>query len=112
MHITGKIQKIWAFFLALIMLAAALALSVSAEDTRFDGKSWEEIMEDFLAERGVNTDRITIGYENLVSGESGYFQGDRYMVACSVRCSARTRRRWIITFSTATCSPRGRLSTA
>ena len=84
MHITGKIQKIWAFFLALIMLAAALALSVSAEDTRFDGKSWEEITEDFLAERGVNTDRITIGYENLVSGESGYFQGDQYMVACSV----------------------------
>ena len=54
MHITGKIQKIWAFFLALIMLAAALALSVSAEDTRFDGKSWEEITEDFLAERGYD----------------------------------------------------------
>lgn len=84
MGITGKIRKIWVFFLALIALTAALVLPVSAEDARFDGKSWEEITEDFLAERGVNTDRITIGYENLVSGESGYFQGDQYMVACSV----------------------------
>ncbi len=79
-----KKNRILAALIALCLFAAALALPVSAEDARFDGKSWEEITEDFLAGWNIDTSRITIGYENLVSGESGYFQGDQYMVACSV----------------------------
>ena len=79
-----KKNRILAALITLCLFAAALVLPVSAEDARFDGKSWEEITEDFLAGWNIDTSRITIGYENLVSGESGYFQGDQYMVACSV----------------------------
>lgn len=85
MRIAGKKRKIPALLLAMLLFAAALSLPSAAEDVRFDGKSWETITEEFLADWHVaDAYRIAIGYENLVSGERGFFQGDQSMVACSV----------------------------
>lgn len=52
--------------------------------SRFEGKSLEEIINEFLEERQVETDRLSFGFYNTVTGEEYYHNGDKYMVAASV----------------------------
>ena len=62
----------------------ATAESEFQEDERFKDKTWNEIIDDFLAEHGTDPDRIALGYVNLVTGEEQYHRGDEYMVAASM----------------------------
>ncbi len=52
--------------------------------TPFEGKTWEEIIDTFFTERGVDPESLAFGYYNTVTGEEFYHNGDMYMVAASV----------------------------
>ncbi len=52
--------------------------------SRFEGKSFEEITNDFFEKWGIDPEDLTFGYYNTVTGEERYFNGDKYMVAASV----------------------------
>lgn len=56
----------------------------TAEDARFTGKTWEQVIEDFLLSYNIDPDSVAIGYRNTVTGEEGYWNGDTYMVAGSM----------------------------
>ena len=88
-----------ALLLAFILLALpAAALAVEAEDAapveenadalphadRFGGKTWDEIMAEFLADWGVSPDRLGVAYCNTVTGEEHYINGDQYRFSASV----------------------------
>ena len=84
-------MKHWKHILILLVVLAMLlplAPSVSAgdadDDARFAGKSWQEIMEEFFAEHGTNTQKVACGWCNTVTGEEQYWNGDQYMVSGSM----------------------------
>ena len=52
--------------------------------SRFEGKSLEEVINDFFEEWGIDPDDLSFGYYNTVTGEEFYHEGDKYMVAASV----------------------------
>ena len=60
------------------------ALAASGADTSFAGKSWEDVVDQVLAECGVSPDSVAAGYCNLVTGEEHYLNGDKYLVAASM----------------------------
>ena len=60
------------------------ALAASGADTSFAGKSWEDVVNQVLAECGVSPDSVAAGYCNLVTGEEHYLNGDKYLVAASM----------------------------
>ena len=73
------------FFMALTLLLSALPVSVhAAEDPRFDGKTLEEIVSDFMEENSIYYEQLSFGYYNTVSGESYYFNGDNLITAASL----------------------------
>ncbi len=52
--------------------------------SRFEGKTFEEITNDFFEEWGIDPEDLSFGYYNTVTGEELYHNGDKYMVAASV----------------------------
>ena len=54
------------------------------EDERFDDKSWEQVVEEFLQSWGADPDSVGLGYYNTVTGEEQYWNGDKYMVSGSM----------------------------
>lgn len=76
----------------LLCLAAALCILLSllptafAEegDERFRDKTWEEVVEAFMAEHGTDPDLVAFGYYNTVTGEEHYHRGDEYMITGSM----------------------------
>ena len=83
-------MKLWKNILILLIALAMLlplAPAASAEgddDARFAGKSWQEIVEEFFAEHGTNTQKVACGWCNTVTGEEQYYNGDQYMVSGSM----------------------------
>lgn len=80
------IKKLVCAAAALLLLAQTL--SVTADDTsetdRFDNKTWDEIIEEFLKENNIPEDRIALGYKNTVTGEEHYFNGDSCFMSASL----------------------------
>lgn len=50
----------------------------------FEGKSWEQVIDEFLAEMKTKPDQVGIGYCNTVTGEEHYLNGDTYFDAASM----------------------------
>ena len=79
-------KKILSAAAALCLLLAILP-SASADgdsDALFKDKTWEQVMENFLAEMNVDESRVAVGYMNTVTGEEHYINEDSYMVAGSM----------------------------
>ena len=78
------------FFAALLMLAMLLPLAPAAvaegeEDVaRFADRSWEEIVDEFLAEHHADPASVACGWCNTVTGEEHYHNADQYMVSGSM----------------------------
>ena len=81
-----KILKklITAAMIVCILLSLCPTAAAEGEDARFAGKSWEELVHEYLAGLNVVEDRVAIGYRNLVTGEEHYLNPDKYMVAASM----------------------------
>ena len=90
---SGALKRILSFALVLCLLSG-LALGAAAEGaeeeessrdwSRFLGKTWEQVTEEFIEERLADPDHLSIGYCNTVTGEEHYFRGDAYMIAASL----------------------------
>ena len=78
------------FFAALLMLAMLLPLAPAAvaegeeDDARFADKTWEEILDEFLAEHHADPASVACGWCNTVTGEEHYHNADQYMVSGSM----------------------------
>ena len=78
------------FFAALLMLAMLLPLAPAAvaegeeDDARFADKTWEEIVDEFLAEHHADPASVACGWCNTVTGEEHYHNADQYMVSGSM----------------------------
>ena len=78
------------FFAALLMLAMLLPLAPAAvaegeeDDVRFADKTWEEILDEFLAEHHADPASVACGWCNTVTGEEHYHNADQYMVSGSM----------------------------
>ncbi len=69
---------------ALLALLPAVLAEEPAEDERFAGKTWDELVEEYLLRWRTDHDSIALGYYNTVTGEEHYLNGDRYMVSGSM----------------------------
>ena len=54
------------------------------EESRFAGKSLEQVMDEFLTAHNISEYTAAIGYYNTVTGEEYYYNADRYMDAASM----------------------------
>lgn len=85
------IKRAMSFVLA-VCTAASLAVTAHAEtttkiaidDSRFEGKTWEEVVAQYMDEHDLSDTRIALGYKNLVTGEEHYLNADEYKTAASL----------------------------
>ena len=88
-------MKLMKRFLSLVLAvctAASLAVTAHAEtttkikidDSRFEGKTWEEVVAQYMDEHDLDASNIALGYRNLVTGEEHYVNADQYNVAASL----------------------------
>ena len=88
---SGLLKKILAFALVLCLFSGSVPGAAAEEDgeeesgdSRFLGKTWDEVTEEFMAEHYADHDHLSIGYCNTVTGEEHYFNPDAYMIAASL----------------------------
>lgn len=83
-----RMKKLLCLFAALCLLLVicpvARAEEPEAGDERFDGKTWEEIIQDFLEEHRTYAEGVGLGYYNTVTGDEQYYNPDTYFVAASM----------------------------
>lgn len=85
------IKRVLSFALAMCT-AASLAITAHAEtttqiaidDSRFEGKTWEEVVAQYMDEHDLTDSKIALGYKNLVTGEEHFINGDEYYTAASL----------------------------
>ncbi len=98
----GRILRLFALVLAAVLPVCAAAPSAFAagakkpapdgeQETQVDftvnpGDTWDEAVAAFIEhyENKSLSHSLALGYCNLVTGEEHYYQGDEYMVACSM----------------------------
>ena len=90
------VKRIAALALTLLLLAPAAAWAAEADAPaaeaeepiphaeRFEGRDWDAVMEEFLAQHGAIPSRLGAAYYNTVTGEEHYLNGDVYRYAASV----------------------------
>ena len=78
-----KISKLL-FFICIILCLVVMAPEARAAEIDFEGKSWDEVIEEFLAEYNVSEGQVTIGYYNTVTEEEHFYDADRYMITGSM----------------------------
>jgi hypothetical protein len=83
-----QIRKLLCILLVLCALLPALpaarAEEPDLEDERFAGKTWDEIVEEFLQSWGVDPKKVGLGYYNTVTGEEHYLNPDEYRITASM----------------------------
>lgn len=75
-----------------VITAASLAMTAHAttttqikiDDSRFEGKTWEEVVKQYMDEHDLVDTKIALGYKNLVTGEEHYINADEYKTAASL----------------------------
>ena len=85
------IKRMMSLLLA-VCTAASLAVTAHAEtttkiaidDSRFEGKTWEEVVAQYMDEHDLTESKIALGYKNLVTGEEHYINADEYKTAASL----------------------------
>ncbi len=81
-----RLKQILSLILILLMLCPLLP-AASAEDAlaaKYEGKSWDELVQEILDRYGARADSVTLGYYNTVTGEEQYWDADKYMVSGSM----------------------------
>ncbi|MBQ3011274.1 MAG: serine hydrolase [Oscillospiraceae bacterium] len=85
------IKRVLSLVLAMCT-AASLVITAHAEtttqiaidDSRFEGKTWEEVVAQYMEEHDLVDTKIALGYKNLVTGEEHYINADEYKTAASL----------------------------
>ncbi len=71
----------------LLLMCLFLSLSPAAgadDDFTYEGKSWEQVVDELFRKYDVQEENIGLGYYNLVTGEEHYVNEDQYMVSGSM----------------------------
>ena len=80
-----RVRQFLAAAVVLVLLAALLPCASAEGDARFDGKTWEDVTDEFLNGYGAyEIGQIGIGYYNTVTGEEHYVNGDTFITVGSV----------------------------
>ena len=82
-----KLKKLLFSAAAVVCMCVCLCTSVFAadlDDTRFKDKTWDQVIEEFLAAHNVEPEQVTIGYYNTVTGEEHYLNKDTLMYGASM----------------------------
>jgi len=83
-----RMQKFIRILLAALLIAALTAppalAAETAPDYDFSSQTLEEIMADFIAERRLTEDNFAMGWYDISTGESYYFNEDGWFVAASM----------------------------
>ena len=80
-----RVRQCLAAAVVLVRLAVLLPCASAEGDARFDGKTWEEVTDEFLNGYGAyEIGQIGIGYYNTVTGEEHYVNGDTFITVGSV----------------------------
>ncbi|MBR1456913.1 MAG: hypothetical protein IJ594_07110 [Oscillospiraceae bacterium] len=85
-----RIQKLLCVLAVLCLLLALPVPALAADgsgtdlDALYKDKSWDEVIDEFLARYNTNPNNITLGYYNTVTGEEHYLNADQYMVTGSM----------------------------
>ena len=78
-------RRIMALAAVLCLMAAMLPLASAEIDERFEGKSWEDVTNDYLNRIGAYSQGdFGIGYYNTVTGEEHFINPDHYITVGSV----------------------------
>ena len=85
------IKRVLSMILA-VCTAASLVITAHAEtttqiaidDSRFEGKTWEEVVAQYMEEHDLTDTKIALGYKNLVTGEEHFINADEYYTAASL----------------------------
>ena len=84
--IAGKRAAGFAAALCLLLaLLCAVPAHAADDDDRFQGKTWDEVVEVFLSERGIDPEKVALGYRNTITGEEHFLNGDIYHMAASMQ---------------------------
>ena len=78
------IKRLSAILLLLSLLLPLAPRAAADGDARFDGKSWEQIVGEFLDSHNANPNKVACGWMNTVTGETQFYNGDNYMVSGSM----------------------------
>lgn len=87
-----KFMKKALSILLAVCTAASLMVTAHAEtttqikidDSRFEGKTWDEVVAQYMDEHDLTDTKIGLGYKNLVTGEEHYLNEDTYYTAASL----------------------------
>lgn len=84
-HFRRLISTLAILCLLLAMLPAAFASPApEAAPVSYEGKSWEQVIEEFMAKHSLSENQIALAYYNTVTGEEKYLRPDEYIVAASL----------------------------
>ncbi|MBR3473794.1 MAG: serine hydrolase [Oscillospiraceae bacterium] len=85
-----QIRRLLGVLLALCALLALLPAALAEEpgdpeeDERFAGKTWDELVEEFLQTWRTDAKDVGLGYYNTVTGEEHYVNPDEYRITASM----------------------------
>ncbi len=80
-----RVRQFLAAAIVLVLFAALLPCASAEGDERFEGKTWEEVTDEFLNGYGAyEIGQVGIGYYNTVTGEEHYVNGDTFITVGSV----------------------------
>lgn len=68
----------------IITAHAETTTQIQIDDSRFEGKTWEEVVAQYMEEHDLTDSKIALGYKNLVTGEEHFINGDEYYTAASL----------------------------
>ena len=84
MNILKKILSGFLLTCLFLSLCPAAFAAESADDFSYEGKSWEQVVDELFERYDVQEEKIGLGYYNLVTGEEHYVNADQYMISGSM----------------------------
>jgi len=79
-------KRILSLLICLVLFTAgsASAFADETEEGVLDPDAMQQMVEDFIAERGINPERFSIGYVYTATGEEWYYNGDTWYYPASM----------------------------
>lgn len=92
---TRTFKNVIAAFLAAVLAFSNLFIPAHAEESSdkdapecaeytLDGKTWDELIEEFYSTRHLENGYASFGYYNTVTGETHFYDEDRWLVGASI----------------------------
>ncbi len=79
-------KRIFSLLVCLVLFTAGAFSAYAAEDAEgvLDPAAMQQLVEDFLSQRGIQPERFSIGYVYTATGEEWYYNGDTWYYPASM----------------------------